>query len=187
MAAADRVDFTLGPPLPLAGPPPPTLAVFHLFYKLALRMSSGAIVHAAVFAVGALIGGGVATAVSRKREATTIYPPVPPQGVPAQTPVLDVRGSNSDGVIMRPPAWYGHGGRPCGHEVRTSWYVELPLFASVYLCAFAFCTGPVSDLLVRRAYIAAYDRRLRHPAWVRPWFSTSRDPVAPAHWNVDLD
>lgn len=26
--------------------------------------------------------------------------------------------------------------------------------------------GPVPDLLVRKAYTAAYDRRLRHPAWV---------------------
>ncbi|KAI0670645.1 hypothetical protein C8Q78DRAFT_975273 [Trametes maxima] len=25
--------------------------------------------------------------------------------------------------------------------------------------------GPVSDLLVRRAYVTGYDRRLRHPAW----------------------
>ncbi|KAI0316791.1 hypothetical protein OF83DRAFT_1059763 [Amylostereum chailletii] len=25
--------------------------------------------------------------------------------------------------------------------------------------------GPVSDLLCRKAYVAAYDRRLRHPAW----------------------
>ncbi|KAI0822611.1 hypothetical protein BC628DRAFT_1326666 [Trametes gibbosa] len=25
--------------------------------------------------------------------------------------------------------------------------------------------GPVSDVLVRRAYVAGYDRRLRHPAW----------------------
>ncbi|KIY43689.1 DNA/RNA non-specific endonuclease [Fistulina hepatica ATCC 64428] len=25
--------------------------------------------------------------------------------------------------------------------------------------------GPVSDLLVKRAYVAAYDRRLRHPSW----------------------
>jgi hypothetical protein len=26
--------------------------------------------------------------------------------------------------------------------------------------------GPISDMLVRKAYVAAYDRRLRHPAWV---------------------
>ncbi|KAI0781209.1 hypothetical protein BD413DRAFT_600616 [Trametes elegans] len=25
--------------------------------------------------------------------------------------------------------------------------------------------GPISDLLVRRAYVAGYDRKLRHPAW----------------------
>ena len=28
-----------------------------------------------------------------------------------------------------------------------------------------FCLGPISDLLIRKAYVAAYDRRLRHPAW----------------------
>ncbi|EGN96154.1 hypothetical protein SERLA73DRAFT_59384 [Serpula lacrymans var. lacrymans S7.3] len=28
-----------------------------------------------------------------------------------------------------------------------------------------YLPGPVSDLLVRKAYVAAYDRRLRHPAW----------------------
>ena len=26
--------------------------------------------------------------------------------------------------------------------------------------------GPIADPLVRKAYVAAYDRRLRHPAWV---------------------
>lgn len=26
--------------------------------------------------------------------------------------------------------------------------------------------GPISDTLVRNAYVAAYDRRLRHPSWV---------------------
>jgi hypothetical protein len=36
--------------------------------------------------------------------------------------------------------------------------------------------GPISDTLVRKAYVAAYDRRLRHPAWVswdlrKPWTS----------------
>src|SRR5712671_5032979 len=28
--------------------------------------------------------------------------------------------------------------------------------------------GPISDQLVRRAYVAGYDRRMRHPAWVSP-------------------
>ena len=29
------------------------------------------------------------------------------------------------------------------------------------------CSGPITDQLVRKAYVAGYDRRLRHPAWVR--------------------
>jgi endonuclease G len=30
-----------------------------------------------------------------------------------------------------------------------------------------FLPGPITDQLVRKAYVAGYDRRLRHPAWVR--------------------
>jgi len=29
------------------------------------------------------------------------------------------------------------------------------------------CSGPITDQLVRKAYVAGYDRRLKHPAWVR--------------------
>lgn len=32
--------------------------------------------------------------------------------------------------------------------------------------AFILLPGPIADPLVRKAYIAAYDRRLRHAAWV---------------------
>lgn len=42
--------------------------------------------------------------------------------------------------------------------------------------------GPISDQFVRKAYVAAYDRRLRHPAWVRsfPFLSlTSYSRVFP--------
>jgi len=28
--------------------------------------------------------------------------------------------------------------------------------------------GPIADPLLRKAYVAAYDRRLRHPAWASP-------------------
>ncbi|KAM5531806.1 hypothetical protein V8D89_014505 [Ganoderma adspersum] len=103
-------------------------------------MPSGAIVHAAVFAVGAIVGGGIATAVSRKREATAIHPPAP-----TQAPILDVRGGNATGVIMK---------------ARPGIVTEVDHAVLKY-----GHPGPVSDLLVRRAYIAAYDRRLRHPAW----------------------
>lgn len=39
----------------------------------------------------------------------------------------------------------------------------MSLFLSLEL---GFSIGPVPDLLVRKAYTAAYDRRMRHPAWV---------------------
>ena len=66
-------------------------------------MASSTIVHAAVFAVGALVGGGVATAVtSRKRDeygvarttgVTTQVPPNPP--------VVDVK--SGEGAVMKSP------------------------------------------------------------------------------------
>ena len=70
-------------------------------------MPSGAVVHAAVFAVGAIVGGGLATAVaSRKRDAlspTTARPPVPAQTVPQNPPVLDVKKGEDARAIMKPP------------------------------------------------------------------------------------
>ncbi|RPD65858.1 hypothetical protein L226DRAFT_500014 [Lentinus tigrinus ALCF2SS1-7] len=103
-------------------------------------MASSTIVHAAVFAVGALVGGGVATAVaSRKRDA---YPAVTTQ-VP-HPPVVDVKVG--EGAVMKAP--------PAGAAVQ----VETAVLKYGH-------PGPVSDLLVRRAYITAYDRQRRHPAW----------------------
>jgi endonuclease G len=42
--------------------------------------------------------------------------------------------------------------------------------------------GPISDPLLRRAYVAAYDRRLRHPAWTAEHLtlaSLGRSPLEP--------
>lgn len=41
-------------------------------------------------------------------------------------------------------------------------------------------SGPVTDQLVRKAYVAGYDRRLRHPAWV---CHTVLFPYAPYFFN----
>ncbi len=66
-------------------------------------MASSTIVHAAVFAVGALVGGGVATAVaSRRRDA---LPPIKATTVttqvPINPPVVDVK--EGEGAVMKPP------------------------------------------------------------------------------------
>ncbi|KAG6329576.1 hypothetical protein ID866_9515, partial [Astraeus odoratus] len=98
-------------------------------------MPSATVLHAACFAVGAVVGGGIATVVSARQKR-----PVPTQVatpatstavVPAVSPVMEVGPASASGSAVLK---YGH-------------------------------PGPVPDLIVRKAYTAAYDRRLRHPAW----------------------
>jgi len=110
-------------------------------------MPSTTLVRAAFFAVGTVVGGGVATAIgaSRKKEATVIISPSPaPTSIPGpkstNLPIVeigvkgDARLSPAAGAVIAPVLKYGN-------------------------------PGPISDQLVRKAYVAAYDRRLRHPAW----------------------
>ncbi|KZT03557.1 uncharacterized protein LAESUDRAFT_814639 [Laetiporus sulphureus 93-53] len=103
-------------------------------------MPGASIVHAAFFAVGALVGGGVAAAVSANRRQTTV-PVQTIQPHPSQ-PIVDVKEgggaqispASAASVVLPPVLRHGN-------------------------------PGPVSDQLVRLAYVAGYDRRLRHPAW----------------------
>lgn len=105
-------------------------------------MASSTIVHAACFAVGAIVGGGIATAVSASNAKRTIPAPTsvePPKGAIIQTQPTGAPKLYSPGTLVKVDSEVLKHGNP----------------------------GPISDLLVRRAYVAAYDRRLRHPAWVR--------------------
>jgi len=105
-------------------------------------MPSAIIVHAAAFAVGALVGGGVVSAVSARRQHQLPAVSAPKNAhVPSQ-PVVDVKPGGvtqisaqvASHVSVLPPVLNGN-------------------------------PGPVSDQLARIAYVAGYDRRLRHPAW----------------------
>ncbi|THH15595.1 hypothetical protein EW146_g4897 [Bondarzewia mesenterica] len=109
-------------------------------------MPSASIVRAAFFAVGAAVGGGIATVLSasKKNEVQVLVPSAPapaPTSTPTNLPIIEVgvkghpRLSPPSGAEIAPVLKYGN-------------------------------PGPISDLLVRKAYVAAYDRRLRHPAWV---------------------
>ncbi|KAL0947314.1 hypothetical protein HGRIS_013433 [Hohenbuehelia grisea] len=97
-------------------------------------MPGSAVVHAAVFAAGAVIGGGIAAAVTSRRRVA-----VPVQ---TQAPIVEVGAAGhaeiakhvSAGTLLPPVLKYGN-------------------------------PGPIVDPLIRKAYVAAYDRRLRHPAW----------------------
>ena len=138
-------------------------------------MPSTTIVHAACFAVGAIVGGGVAATVTNRRKVVPPPPPpaqsqtvtVPPpvikpvvSMVKPPTPILEVESltgkvtvskdalAQLDNSVLR----YGNPGELHGY--------------SVYVASLTN-VGPISDMLVRTAYVAGYDRRLRHPAWVR--------------------
>lgn len=109
-------------------------------------MPSSTIVHAACFAVGAIVGGGVATALTARRRdiprAETANAATTTPGPTRPSPFLDVKG----GAITPASA---------PSALITS---DLPALKYGH-------PGPISDQLVRKAYIAAYDRRLRHPTW----------------------
>ena len=111
-------------------------------------MPTSTLLRASFFALGAAVGGGaVAVLNASKKEAkgTQVSPPLVEVGVTGD-PRLSARATTAVGPVLR----YGNPG--------TTW-------PSLSLCRL-LCVGPISDELVRQVYVAAYDRRLRHPAWV---------------------
>ena len=108
-------------------------------------MPSSSLLHAACFAVGALVGGGVATALSASSSKRPIHVPAA-AAEPAKTaPLVQMQPATGVTAIAAPGAVVAVDSAVLKHGH----------------------PGPISDLLVRKAYVAAYDRRLRHPAWVR--------------------
>ncbi|KAI5124061.1 hypothetical protein M0805_003888 [Coniferiporia weirii] len=94
-------------------------------------MHSATFVHAACFAIGAVVGGGTVAAVGLSQKRAVPVPPPAGTGVAPGTALAPVRASAQ---LPSPVLKYGN-------------------------------PGPVSDFLVRKAYVTAYDRRMRHPAW----------------------
>lgn len=78
-------------------------------------MANSLLVHSAIFAVGALIGGGVATAVAKKKDSNLPHTSASLQQPSA--PILQVRPTTGNAVIDRPnvgviplPLKYGNPG-----------------------------------------------------------------------------
>ncbi|KAF8519320.1 hypothetical protein BU17DRAFT_89974 [Hysterangium stoloniferum] len=101
-------------------------------------MPSSTVVHAAVFAVGAVIGAGTAVAITRRRQ----------EQLPSSVPV-SLTSTVSPGVELQ----------RTGHSSALQ-AKEFPGSVLKY-----GHPGPISDLLTRKVYVAGYDRRLRHPSW----------------------
>ncbi|TDL27229.1 hypothetical protein BD410DRAFT_894385 [Rickenella mellea] len=105
-------------------------------------MPSATIIHAAFFAVGAAVGAGTIAALGprKKREIKISSGGSAAVASSSTSPILNIGPTGaptvSQGVALVPSAVLKYGN-----------------------------PGPIADLLVRKAYVAAYDRRLRHPAW----------------------
>ncbi|KAF5391815.1 hypothetical protein D9757_001690 [Collybiopsis confluens] len=97
-------------------------------------------IQAAIFVAGTLVGGGLTAAIVK-----SVALPVDKTSV-------------SPAVSFVTPPVVGLG---------TNGHAELSSLASLSSSAVLKYgnPGPIADPIVRRAYVAAYDRRLRHPAW----------------------
>ncbi|KAF8163078.1 hypothetical protein B0H34DRAFT_650696 [Crassisporium funariophilum] len=116
--------------------------------------------HAAVLATGALLGGGIVAVVSNSRSRFA--------GPAASASVESAQ----------PPPIIGLDGTGKA-KISTELTVE-----SNQMPVLKYGNpGPIADTLNRKAYVAAYDRRLRHPAWTAEHLtraSLTRSPSAPS-------
>ncbi|KLO12004.1 hypothetical protein SCHPADRAFT_876044 [Schizopora paradoxa] len=104
-------------------------------------MPSTTLIHAACFAVGAAVGAGAVAAVGISKHRAP--PLAQPTGI---SPGRDARA-----IVKSGPS-----GLPDFAELAQQHPGTVLKYGN---------PGPISDLLVRKAYVTAYDRRLRHPAW----------------------
>ncbi|KAI0256519.1 hypothetical protein BJV78DRAFT_1165001 [Lactifluus subvellereus] len=104
-------------------------------------MPTSTIIRATFFALGAAVGGGAVAVLNASKKRETPSPPTVP--------------TTSSGTTRVP--------------------IEVDISGDIRFSAGAATAvgpvlkygnpGPISDQLVRQAYVAAYDRRMRHPAW----------------------
>jgi endonuclease G len=113
-------------------------------------MSASSIIRAAFFALGAAVGGGAVVAInaSKKKEAVET--------------TVEVGLSAGAATAIGPVLKYGNPGM----HATAGFQPTKPFLLTTKIV----CAGPIFDQLVRRAYVAGYDRRLRHPAWVGSTF-----------------
>ncbi|KAG6879043.1 hypothetical protein C0992_005668 [Termitomyces sp. T32_za158] len=124
-------------------------------------MPGSSLVRAAFFTAGAIIGGGVATVISSKNRSAV--PPIRPTSVVSDTPIVEL--DRAGRAKLQENALVPSIGVPSSILK----YGNPGLSSTAFLLRVSIQTfrrlGPISDTLVRQAYVAAYDRRLRHPAW----------------------
>ncbi|QRV90099.1 DNA/RNA non-specific nuclease [Ceratobasidium sp. AG-Ba] len=102
-------------------------------------MPASVITQVAIFSVGAALGAGIAAGVASRKQAKSMSG-ISTAPMQVKGPLVQTIPAGPQGVVQFSPNMAGDVLR-YGHP------------------------GPISDMIVRKAYVAGYDRRLRHPAW----------------------
>jgi hypothetical protein len=154
-------------------------------------MPPTSVVQVAIFAAGAALGATAAALAQRRNDRLTVpvAPRVSTSAIPRNTeisriPVVEVSPTGEPGLAQ----FQGGGSEVLKHgnpgesvhpficRSRSLAWIETA-FVLIFLrpnffnslpitCLMRVQIGPTSDLISRKAYVTAYDRRLRHPAWV---------------------
>ncbi|KAB5593962.1 DNA/RNA non-specific nuclease [Ceratobasidium theobromae] len=106
-------------------------------------MPSSTIIHVAVFSVGAALGAGITAGIASRKKITAGAPSTgafTSAPVQVQGPLVQASKTGARGVV----------------ELSPTLPVDVLRYGN---------PGPVSDMITRKAYVAGYDRRLRHPVW----------------------
>lgn len=125
-------------------------------------MSASTAFNIALFGLGAAVGAGATAAVAfgGTKKAPEHVPPRPTPPAPVIT--IDAKNKpqmSSDLTIGQ----FGAAVLKYGHPGKVGLRSEL---LAALLIPDSNAVGPVPDFLIRKAYATAYDRRMRHPAWV---------------------
>ncbi|KDQ13148.1 hypothetical protein BOTBODRAFT_33762 [Botryobasidium botryosum FD-172 SS1] len=114
-------------------------------------MSTSTALRLAFFGAGAAIGAGAAAILSRQKPSPstvhTLPAPAAPQG--ERLPDAILRTGPTGGLVVQD-------GLPVSKDVLR--------YGS---------PGPIADIITRKAYVAGYDRRLRHPSWTAEHLTAS--------------
>jgi len=129
-----------------------------------------------IFAAGLAAGLGAATLLNQK-QATLPPPPRPAQAVADERSTsLVAQGGNPNTVISRPESRFPVP-PPSSPSASNQLASDVFRYGFPGSCIMLFRplttaslislhhSGPIPDILKRTAYVAAYDRRLRHPSW----------------------
>lgn len=115
------------------------------------------LLHVGIFAGGVCLGAAASAAIVSSKRSVSEQPPIAPSA-------------------SLPPATVGTPSTVVGGNIGSG----IPFFSRDTLKYSQGLPGPVVDLLEYEAYVTAYDRKLRHPAWAAEHITAASLLTTPA-------